>query len=95
MSTTPPPSYPENTLLTVLAPTAFGQTVSYIIQGGQARRIHDTQTLGILAALYGQPQTVTPATISPFPPGPISPPAPTARSTRVHLPLMPISSRVA
>ena len=70
MSTTPLPSYPENTLLTVLAPTAFGQTVSYIIQGGQARRIHDTQTLGILAALYGQPQTVTPAIISAIPSGP-------------------------
>jgi hypothetical protein len=58
-TTTPPPSYPDNTLLTILAPTAVGQTLSYIIQGGLKRRIYDTQTLDILETLYGLPTIVT------------------------------------
>lgn len=68
-SATPPTSYPDNTLLTVLAPTAFGQTLSWITQGGLRRRIYDVQTLQALEKLYGQAQTVTQATINAIPAG--------------------------
>ena len=70
MSTTVPPPDPDNTLLSIAAPTAFGQTLSYIIQGGQKRRIYDTQTLSLLATLYGQPKPITTAVAATIPSGP-------------------------
>ncbi|WP_158931675.1 hypothetical protein [Acidisphaera sp. S103] len=70
MSTTVPPPYPDNTLLSIAAPTAFGQTLSYLIQGGQKRRIYDTQTLSLLATLYGQPKPITTAVAAIIPSGP-------------------------
>ena len=70
MSTTTTPPFPDNTLLTILAPVAAGQTLSYIMQGGQKRRIHDVQTLNALEKLYGQPKAVTAAVINPIPSGP-------------------------
>ena len=69
-TTAPPPSYPDNALLSILAPVAVGQTLSYIIQSGQKRRIYDIQTLGLLEKLYGQPQTVTASVTSLIPSGP-------------------------
>jgi hypothetical protein len=70
MSAATTPSFPDNTLLTILAPVAAGQTLSYIIQGGQKRRIYEVQTLSALENLYGQPRTVTAAVTNLVPSGP-------------------------